>query len=115
MDEQNQMQNPNMSMPSAPSGGSGPMGQMPPIQSMPSMPAKGRSMLMWVIIAIALVVTGVAWWYISQIEVEPMVQGQPNVDKEAREDMMINKDIQEADSVNIDSEFKTVDNDINTL
>lgn len=106
MDELNQIQNPNM-----PSAG----GSMGPMPSMSPMPAKSKSVWLWVVIAVVLVVAGVAWWYINQMTVEPVVQQGPSVNQEAREDMMINKDIQATDSTDVDSEFKAIDSDINSL
>lgn len=110
MDELNQIQNPNMSMPSQPSGPA----SMPGVSS--SEPAKkGINPLFLLIVAGAVLVAGIAWWYISQMAGEPMVQQQATVNQEARQDMLINKDIQAIDSTNLDSEFKTIDNDINSL
>ena len=105
MDEINQTQNPNMPMPGQP---------VSPAPA-PSMPASKKSFLLWIIIAIALVVGAVIWWYVGQMAVEPIVQQQPDINQEARIDTMINKDIQSVDSANIDAEFKTIDADINSL
>ena len=108
MDELNQMQGSGMPPPI-----SGPMGPMP---AMPGgMPGKKKSMWLWVIIAVAVAVAGAAWWYINRMVVEPVVQQQPAIDQEARKDMMIGKDIQAADSTNIDAEFQSIDSDLNSL
>lgn len=106
MDELNQIQNPNVSPPA-----SQPMGPMPSTQ----MPIKKKGPWLWVIIGIAVAVAGLAWWYISQMAVESVGQQQPPVNQEAREDTMINKDIQEADLGNLDAEFQSVDSDMNSL
>lgn len=99
-----QMQNPNVPPMTPPSTGG----------AMPSMPAKNKSMWLWIVVAVAVVVAGLAWWYISQMAVEPVAQ-QPKVNQEAREDTMINKDIQEADLGDLDMEFQAVDSDLNSL
>ncbi len=114
MDELNQIQNPNMT---PPVGGPGQvMGPTPPpATGIVPTPSKGKSMMLWVIVAIACVAAGVAWWYISQMSVEPVVQQQPAINQEAREDMKINQEIQNTDSANLDAEFKSIDNDINSL
>lgn len=103
MDEPNQMQMPEQQI--------GPT----PMPSMSPMAVKNKSIWLWVVIVIALVVAGAAWWYINQTVVEPVVQQQPPINLEAREDITISKDIQSTDSVNLDSEFKTIDNDISGL
>lgn len=92
------------------------MGPMPmPSMPMQQMPARGKSMWLWIVIAVVFVVAGVVWWYINQMVVEPVVQQQPPVNQEAREDIIIGNEIQAADSTDIDAEFKAIDNDINSL
>lgn len=117
MDEQNQMQNPDIS---SSAGGMdsvnpAPMPVMPPMPSMQDVPSKSKSIWLWVVILGALIVAGVAWWYISQMAVEPLVQQEPAINQEARTDILINKEIQGAGAANIDSEFKAIDADINSL
>lgn len=104
MDELNQIQNPNMSVP----------GQSTGPTPMPSISAKKKNLWLRVIIGIAVAVAGLAWWYISRMAVEPVVQ-QSQVNQEAREDTMISKDIQEADLGDLDMEFQAVDSDLNSL
>ncbi|MDP3697782.1 MAG: hypothetical protein Q8R55_07285 [Candidatus Taylorbacteria bacterium] len=112
MDNQNpQMQNPNVP-PMTPAGGQ-PMGPTAPMMSQMSMKKKGP--WLWIIIGIAAAVAGVAWWYISQMAVEPVGQQPSPVNQEAREDTMLSKDIQEADLGDLDKEFQAIDNDLNSL
>lgn len=112
MDELNQTQNPNMTMPGQPAA---PAPVPAPMPQMPVAPAKKKSFLLWIVMGVALAVAGGAWWYISQMAVEPIVQQQPDINQEARIDTMINKDIQSIDDTNLDSEFKTIDADIDSL
>ncbi len=110
MDELNQMQNPNVP-PMTPAGGQ-PMGPTPPM--MPKMSMEKKGSWLWIIIGIAVAVAGLAWWYIGRMAVEPGVQ-QPQINKEAREDMIIGNDIQEASLGDLDMEFQAVDQDLNSL
>lgn len=98
------MQNPNVPPMTPPSTGG----------AMPAIPAKSKSLWLWIIIAIAAAGAGLAWWYISQMAVEPVVQ-QPKVNQEVRDDTMISKDIQEADLGDLNMEFQAVDGDLNGL
>lgn len=106
--------NPPMSAPSMPA-----MPQMPPLQDMISKtaPKKKISALFWILILIVLGATGAAWWYINNQM--PMgasaVVSQPKIDKEAREDTQINNDIGDTDLGNVDTEFQSVDQDLNSL
>lgn len=100
MDEQNQISGQQM----------GPMPSMPPAAS-----PKSQGMLLWIIIAIVVLAGSVAWWYLSRMmsSVEPVVQQQPQINQEAREDMLIDDDIQSANLGDLDMEFKSIDNDLN--
>ena len=99
MDEINQIQNPNISsIPSTPQ----------------AMPPKNNYWF-WIVIAVILVVSGLAWWYIGQMDSEVPVIGQPQINKEAREDTMINNEIQGVDLGDLDEEFMEVDKDLNSL
>lgn len=103
MDELNQIQNPNVTP------------TVLPNQSMSTGPIKKKSPLLWIILAVVVAAAGLAWWYISQMEAEPVVFDQPKINKEAREDTMISKDVQEVDLGNLDAEFKAMDSDLNSL
>ena len=109
MDELNQM--PNTSMPQMPpmAGGSS------PVMGIPSRPMKKKIAWFWIIIAIILVIGGLAWWYVSQMAVEVPLVHQFQSDNDAREDALISRDIQETDTGNVDTEFQTVDKDLNSL
>ena len=110
MDEINQIQNPNIS----PMPGQS-MGPTPSMPSASMMPMKKKNYWFWMVIAVILVVGGLAWWYVSSMAVDaPFVQ-QPQIDKEAREDAMISKDIEGTDSTNVDAEFQPIDKDLNSL
>lgn len=107
MDESNpQTQNPNISL-DTPSLSQG----QPMIDHI--MKKKGH----WSLVAVVMVLLAVffvGWWYTSQMAIEPVIQ-QPQVNQEAREDTMINKDIQEANLGDLDVEFQAVDSDLNSL
>ena len=106
MDESNPIQNPNVAPPLV--GGQGPM--------MDHITKKKSHWALVSVVIVLVVVFFVAWWYVNQMSFKliPVVQ-QPATNQEAREDIMINNEIQAADSTDIDSEFKEVDTDINSL
>jgi cytoskeletal protein RodZ len=125
MDPQMQNQNPNTA-PASPPTSEPSMPQMPSMPDMPkqapampqmSSPKKGMSPIFWMLIVIALGVGAAAWWYITyqMPGVVPMNNEQPQVNTEAREDMKISNEIGETDMGDIDSEFESVDQDINGL
>lgn len=90
------------------------MGQMP--SSIPAkMGSKKGSNLFLFVVAVILVVGGLLWWYVSQMAVEAPAVQQVQVDQEAREDTLLDRDIQETDLGNLDKEFEAVDKDINGL
>ncbi len=99
MDEINQIQNPNIS----------------PMPSMPQVTVKKGNYWFWIVVAIILVVGGLVWWYVGQMAVDAPIVGQPQINKEAREDMMISNDIQAVDPGNLDKEFMEIDKDLNSL
>lgn len=106
------MQNSNMPPLNPPTGGGGPdpMGQMP--QTPMSM--KKKNPWFWMIIALVFVIGLAVWWYLGQNIPEPTVQ-QPQVNQEAREDIIIDRDINNADLGDINVEFKSIDSDLNSL
>jgi uncharacterized protein HemX len=88
----------------------------PQMPQMPSMGAKrGSGKLLWIILALAVVAGGAAWWYIGQMGGSPLVVEQPKVDQDAHEDATLNGEIQSVDVGNLDAEFQPVDKDINSL
>ena len=110
MDEINQIQNPNIPpMSSSPSGPVQPMNPMP--QTMP----KKDNYWFWIVIAVILVVGGLVWWYVNQMTIEAPIMGQPQINKEAREDIMMSNDIEGTDLGDLNKEFMEVDKDLNSL
>ena len=108
MDELNQIQNPNIPPPA-----DGPTGPTSPMMPQVSMKKKGP--WLWVIIGIVAAVAGLAWWYINNMTVQPVVQQQPVINQEAREDISIGNEIKETDLGNLDKEFQAIDSDLNSL
>ena len=104
MEEFNQIQNPNI--PSADSG------QMP---STSQMSMKKKSPLFLVIVLVLVAVGAFAWWYVGQMNDEPVVVSQPQVNQDAREDIEINKELGEIDLGNLNAEFQAIDTDLNSL
>ena len=104
MEEFNQIQNPNI--PSANSD------QMP---SMTQTPMKKKGSLFLVVILVLVAVGAFAWWYIGQMNDEPVVVNQPQVNQDVREDIQINKELGEIDLGNLNAEFQAIDTDLNSL
>lgn len=57
----------------------------------------------------------VIWWYVTQMKVEEPVVGQPQTNQEAREDAVLNSEIEQTDLGDLDTEFKSIDSDLNSL
>jgi len=102
-----QMQNPNV----PPAMSAGPTPSMP---SIPKIPRKNKS-LFWLVLVIIVVVGVAVWWYIGQMVPESVVQQQPQIDQEAREDALISNDIEGNDLGDLDAEFEDIDKDLNSL
>lgn len=109
MDELNQIQNPNVTsgLPSQP-------GQVSP---MSQMPVKKKSYLFPITLVLLVAIGAFSWWYIGQMNDEPVVVNQPEVkvNQDAREDIQTSKEIGEVDMGNLDVEFQAVDSDMNSL
>lgn len=72
----------------------------------------------WTIVGVviaAVVILFVIWWYVTQMRVEAPITGQPQINQEAREDAVLNSEIEQTDLGDIDAEFKSIDSDINSL
>ncbi len=110
------MDNPNFLNPNVPQAGApNPMYKAPQMPRMPQVGAKSKvSPLLWVVLVLALAGAGAAWWYINQMVVEPVVQA-PKIDQEAREDKLLSQEVQATDVGDVETEFKSVDGDINSL
>ena len=113
MDEINQIQNPNIPPMSSPP--SGPAQPMNPIPSMPQAVPKKDNYWFWIVIAVILVVGALVWWYVNQMAIEAPTMGQPQINKEAREDIMMSNDIEGTDLGDLNKEFMEVDKDLNSL
>lgn len=86
----------------------------PPSMQQQSVP-KQSGYWFWIVVAIIIAFGGLAWWYVNQLVVEAPIIEQPQVNKEARQDFMIQNEIDEADPGNLDKEFMEIDKDINNL
>src|SRR3989344_8993439 len=72
----------------------------------------------WTIVGItigAVVTLFVVWWYVTQMKVEEPVVDQPQMNQEARENAVLNSEIQQTDLGNVDVEFESIDSDLNSL
>lgn len=72
----------------------------------------------WTIVGIviaAIITLFVIWWYIIQMRVEAPVTGQSQIDQEARENAILDNEIQQTDLGDINAEFKSIDSDLNSL
>lgn len=72
----------------------------------------------WTIVGVvvgAIIVLFVIWWYILQVKVEAPVTGQPQINQEAREDAVLNSEIEQTNLGNVDVEFQSIDSDLNSL
>lgn len=68
------------------------------------------------VVVMAVTTLFVVWWYITQMRVEaPVTGGQPQTNQEAREDTILDNEIQQTDLGNLDAEFESIDNDLNSL
>ena len=100
-----QMQNPNIMPPSI---NSNPMAGA-------AVGKKGHWALI-VIILILLVGFFVAWMYVKQMDYGfQQVQTPTQAELDAAEDARLSQEIQSADPANLDAEFQTIDQDINSL
>lgn len=88
-----------------------PMAQMPAVP----MPAKKKNLWFWITVGTLVAVGGLAWWYVSQMAVEAPVVQQPKIDKQAREDMLLQSEVQATNEGNLDKEFTDIDKDLNSL
>lgn len=111
MDELNQ--NPNISIqPSQPPQSAEPV----PQSLMMTEPGKKKfNFLLWVLIAALVAIGALTWWYLNQMSPEPVLTEQPKINQEARQDILINNEIQDIDLGNIDKEFESIDKDLNSL
>ncbi|MDO8496676.1 MAG: hypothetical protein Q7S43_04495 [bacterium] len=89
--------------------------QNPNISPVSPMPIKHKNYLFLAIILVIGVVSFMAWWYINQMKVVVPVTNQPEVNQEAREDAVLNNEIQQTDLGDLDAEFKSIDSDLNSL
>ena len=112
MDEINQIQNSNISTNMPPTQPSQPMDPAP---IMPQVSEKKKSSWFLITIVIILAVGGFIWWYVGQMTDDSLVVEQPKIDKQAREDALISKDIEATDSGSMDAEFQSIDTDLNSL
>lgn len=112
MDELNQ--NPNITIqPGQPPSQGDPAQYQQSMQ--PTSKGKKPGPLFWFLI-IAIVAVGVfIWWYLGQMSPEPALTEQPKINQEARQDALINNEIQNIDLGNIDKEFDSIDKDLNSL
>ena len=99
MDELNQIQNPNVSM-----------------NNNPAMsPEKQKSWLFMAVVAI-IAAGVVVWWFAGLMTVDLADQQQlVPMDQEAKSDALINAEIEGVDLGDLDKEFQTIDNDLNSL
>lgn len=97
--ELNQIQNPNIS----------------PVPPTVKMPMKKNYIILIVILIIAAI-GFLVWWYVDQSKVQmPTVSKQPEVNKEAEEDVQLDAQIQQTDLGDLDAEFQPIDSDLNSL
>lgn len=84
--------------------------QMPVVAS-----AKKINPLFFVVVAVIIVVGAIAWWYVGQMAPEPVVQEQPKINQEARQDALIGNEINQVDLGNMDADLQQIDADLNSL
>lgn len=97
MDELNQMQNPNVT------------------PSPMSSKLKNKKTL-WIIIAVAVVVAGLAWYFSAmQVDSPQLPVPTPTPEVEAQLDSQLNTEVENIDLGDLDTEFKEIDNDLNSL
>ncbi|MBI2064793.1 MAG: hypothetical protein HYT62_01925 [Candidatus Yanofskybacteria bacterium] len=116
MDELNQIQNPNV--PSSPlvqasQPSQGMSGQMP---SVSQATMKKKNYLFPITVLVLIAVGAFTWWYIGQMNDEPVVIEQSKTNQDAREDALINQALGGVDAGgNLDAEFQAIDTDLNSL
>lgn len=72
----------------------------------------------WTIVGLTIgtiIILFVIWGYVTKMRVEAPVAGQPQTNQEAREDAVLNSEIEQTDLGDIDAEFKSIDSDLNSL
>jgi len=72
----------------------------------------------WTIVGVtiaAVVMLFVVWWYVREMKVDAPFVSQPQIKSEAREDAAIGNSVDEIDLGNVDLEFQSVDQDLNSL
>lgn len=72
----------------------------------------------WTIVGLmigTIIILFVIWGYVTKMRVEAPVIGQPQINQEAREDAVLNSEIEQTDLGDIDAEFKSIDSDLNSL
>ncbi|OGN06490.1 MAG: hypothetical protein A3B86_03525 [Candidatus Yanofskybacteria bacterium RIFCSPHIGHO2_02_FULL_38_22b] len=94
-----QMQNPNVTPPLMPSGS-----------------RNGKKLWIWVSVAVAVVVAGFIWYFGSKQGILPQLPiPTPTPQTEAQLDAQLNSEVGEVDLGDLDSEFKSIDQDLNSL
>ena len=110
MDELNQTQNSN-TPPVVPN-------QAPPVYQVPPVlkqAPKKKNYLFLIVVLVLVAVGAFAWWYVSQMGNEPLVLDEPQINQDAREDALISRELGDVDMGDLDSEFESIDSDINSL
>jgi len=72
----------------------------------------------WTLATIVIVLSAflfVTWWYVDQMDKAPLAQNQSASDQRAVEDAMLANEVGAIDAGNIDAEFQSIDQDLNSL